>query len=117
LTEDEREAYEDGLLTWEKAKKWRFWVRKEWTWYYVAFVLLVVVVALMAIFHHQVSDSTPRGIPKRFAPLCRCLQACQTRLRSNGHTLTGQIINWLTPFTRKLQAIKVGWLIPVAILL
>lgn len=55
LTEDEREAYEDGIMTWDKAKNWRFWIRKEWTWYYVIFVLLVVLVGLMAGFHHAVS--------------------------------------------------------------
>lgn len=54
LTEDEREAYESGILTWDKAKSWKFWIRKEWTWYYVIFVLLVILVGLMAGFHHQV---------------------------------------------------------------
>jgi polyferredoxin len=55
LTEEERVEYEKGILTWSKVKNWRFWIRKEWTWYYVLFVLLVVVVALMAFFHHSVS--------------------------------------------------------------
>lgn len=74
LTEDEREAYEDGILTWDKAKNWRFWIRKEWTWYYIAFVLLVIVVALMAIFHHQVS----------LVPLCYGRRADQAALRFAG---------------------------------
>lgn len=56
LTEDELRQYEAGILTWDKAKNWRFWFRKEWTWYYVAFVLIIVLVALMAIFHHSVSS-------------------------------------------------------------
>jgi hypothetical protein len=55
LTEEERVEYEKGILTWSKVKNWRFWIRKEWVWYYVLFVLLVVVVALMAFFHHSVS--------------------------------------------------------------
>jgi hypothetical protein len=55
LTEEERVEYEKGILTWSKVKNWRFWIRKEWIWYYVLFVLLVVVVALMAFFHHSVS--------------------------------------------------------------
>lgn len=55
LTEEEREAYEAGVLTWSKCKNWRFWIRKEWIWYYVGFVLLVVLVALMAFFHSSVS--------------------------------------------------------------
>ena len=57
LTEEEREEYEKGILTWSKVKNWRFWIRKEWIWYYVLFVLLVVLVALMVFFHHSVSPN------------------------------------------------------------
>lgn len=57
LTEEERVEYEKGILTWDKAKDWRFWIRKEWTWYYLLFLLIVVLVALMAFFHHSVSLS------------------------------------------------------------
>jgi hypothetical protein len=57
LTEEERVEYEKGILTWSKVKNWRFWIRKEWIWYYVLFVLLVVLVALMAFFHHSVSPT------------------------------------------------------------
>lgn len=55
LTEDERIQYEQGLITWQKAKSPRFWIRKEWIWYYVVLVIIIVVVALMAFFHHKVS--------------------------------------------------------------
>jgi hypothetical protein len=55
LTEEERVEYEKGIITWSKVKNWRFWIRKEWIWYYLVFVLIVVVVALMAFFHHSVS--------------------------------------------------------------
>lgn len=55
LTEEERVEYEKGVLTWSKCKDWRFWIRKEWIWYYVLFIVLVVLVALMAFFHHSVS--------------------------------------------------------------
>ncbi|WWC88530.1 uncharacterized protein L201_003441 [Kwoniella dendrophila CBS 6074] len=79
LTEDERIEYEKGLITWEKAKNWRFWIRKEWTLWYIAFILIVIVVALMAFFHHS-------------------------------------IIDWLTPFVRKIRQLKAGFVIPAAIL-
>ncbi|ODO05114.1 hypothetical protein L198_01801 [Cryptococcus wingfieldii CBS 7118] len=79
LTEEELIEYEKGVLTWEKAKNWRFWLRKEWAWYYVAFVLIVAVVALMAFFHHS-------------------------------------IINWLSPFVKRLRELKGGFAIPAAIL-
>lgn len=57
LTEEERVAYEKGILTWSKVMSWRFWIRKEWIWYYLVFVLLVVLVALMTFFHSTVSLS------------------------------------------------------------
>ncbi|WWC62743.1 uncharacterized protein I303_105340 [Kwoniella dejecticola CBS 10117] len=79
LTEDEKIEYEKGLITWEKAKNWRFWLRKEWIWWYLIFILIVVVVALMAFFHHS-------------------------------------IINWLSPFVKKLRELKAGFVIPAAIL-
>lgn len=56
LTEEEREEYEKGIITWSKATRPSFWFRKEWTWYYVIFVVIVVLVALMAFFHHRVSE-------------------------------------------------------------
>ncbi|KAK8858708.1 hypothetical protein IAR55_002937 [Kwoniella newhampshirensis] len=79
LTQDELIEYEKGLLTWDKAKNWRFWLRKEWVGWYIAFVLIVVVVALMAFFHHS-------------------------------------IINWLSPFVRRLRTLRAGFCIPAAIL-
>ena len=59
LTEEERVEYEKGILTWGKVRNWRFWIRKEWIWYYVAFVIIVVLVALMAFFHKTVSFILP----------------------------------------------------------
>ncbi|ORY25935.1 hypothetical protein BCR39DRAFT_542633 [Naematelia encephala] len=79
LTDDELIEYEKGILTWDKAKSWRFWIRKEWIWWYIVLIILVVLVALMAFFHHS-------------------------------------IIDWLTPFTKRLQNLKAGFVIPAAII-
>lgn len=62
LTEEERIEYEKGILTWSKAKDWRFWIRKEWTWYYLIFLLIVLVVALMTFFHHSVGRGSSKWI-------------------------------------------------------
>lgn len=59
LTEEERIEYEKGVITWEKAKHPSFWFRKEWAWYYVGLVFLIVIVALMAFFHHDVGLLLP----------------------------------------------------------
>ncbi|KAK4685259.1 hypothetical protein P7C73_g4894, partial [Tremellales sp. Uapishka_1] len=56
LTEDEQRAYDEGLLSWDKAKNWRFWFRREWLWWYVLLVIIIVVVGLMAIFHRRIID-------------------------------------------------------------
>jgi hypothetical protein len=58
LTEEERIEYEKGVLTWSKCKNWRFWIRKEWKWYYLIFLVIVVLVALMAFFHRSVGRHT-----------------------------------------------------------
>jgi hypothetical protein len=55
LTEEERKEYEKGIVTWSKVIHWRFWLRKEWLWYYIAGILIVILVALMAFFHKDVS--------------------------------------------------------------
>lgn len=57
LTEEERIEYERGILTWAKCKHWRFWIRKEWIWYYVILVVVIVLVALMTFFHKSVSQA------------------------------------------------------------
>lgn len=57
LTEDEREEYENGIITFSKVKNWRFWIRREWLWWYIIGIILVILVALMAFFHRSVSPS------------------------------------------------------------
>ncbi|KDQ58840.1 hypothetical protein JAAARDRAFT_56898 [Jaapia argillacea MUCL 33604] len=49
-----KELEKSGPFDWEKWSDWRFWIRKEWLWYYVAFVIIVVLVALMTIYHTQI---------------------------------------------------------------
>jgi hypothetical protein len=63
-------------------------------------VLIVIVVALMAFFHHSVGHYLDGG-------------SCDAWRLGEADV---QIIDWLTPFVRKLQQLKYGWLIPVAIL-
>jgi hypothetical protein len=95
LTEEERKQYEKGIVTWSKVIHWRFWVRKEWLWYYIAGILIVILVALMAFFHKDVS-----GI----------FHTAETADADR------QIVHWLTPFTQRMRNIKVGWLIFIAII-
>lgn len=57
LTAAEQAEYERGLLTWERAKRLSFWMRKEWIAWYALFVTLVLGVTLVAVFHKQASRS------------------------------------------------------------
>lgn len=91
LTAVERVEYERGLLTWDRAKNWRFWVRWEWFGWYVLLGVIVLGVALVAVFHQDVSGNA--GNP--------CLR---------------QIVRTLLPLARRLRAIKAGWLIPLALI-
>ncbi|KAK0218748.1 hypothetical protein IW262DRAFT_1297892 [Armillaria fumosa] len=46
----------DGLLGGEDVENWRFWIRREWLWYYVALGVIVILTALLLIFHTQIVD-------------------------------------------------------------
>lgn len=76
--EAEKQFLAQGMFDWQSMKSWRFWIRKEWWcecdpvgwphdrlavnaeyWlmedWYVAAIILAVLVALMALFHDDVS--------------------------------------------------------------
>ncbi|TXT13382.1 hypothetical protein VHUM_00749 [Vanrija humicola] len=69
LTAVERAEYERGLLTWDRAKNWRFWVRWEWAGWYVALGVIVLGVALVAVFHQD--------IVRTLLPVARRLRALE----------------------------------------
>lgn len=56
LTEQERQEYERGLLTWERAADWRFWIRREWIPFYAIAAVLLTMVSTVAIYHREVSQ-------------------------------------------------------------
>ncbi|EIW67590.1 hypothetical protein TREMEDRAFT_74454 [Tremella mesenterica DSM 1558] len=52
--EAEREFLRKGLVDWHAVKSWRFWIRKEWWFYYLILALISVLVILMSVFHDQI---------------------------------------------------------------
>ncbi|KAK0501181.1 hypothetical protein EDD18DRAFT_1347265 [Armillaria luteobubalina] len=46
----------NGLLGGEDGGNWRFWIRREWLWYYVALGAIIILTALLLIFHTQIVD-------------------------------------------------------------
>lgn len=63
----------------ELVMNWRAWVKWRFLHYYIITALLIALVALMTIYHHQ-------------------------------------IIDWLTPISKKAQSVAWGWIIPVVVL-
>ncbi|KAK0447378.1 uncharacterized protein EV420DRAFT_1568434 [Desarmillaria tabescens] len=55
-TPSEAKELKTGVFSWEVMGKWRFWFRREWLWYYVALVIILVLTALMTLYHKQIVD-------------------------------------------------------------
>lgn len=56
LTQAEREEYQRGLVTWKKAKSWRFWIRWKWVPWYALLLAAMCVLATLSIYHREVSS-------------------------------------------------------------
>ncbi|KAJ7485175.1 hypothetical protein B0H11DRAFT_2018366 [Mycena galericulata] len=53
-TPSEAKALNDGFLSWKQLTNWRFWIRREWLTYYIVGTLILVLTALISIFHTQI---------------------------------------------------------------
>ncbi|KAJ7629496.1 hypothetical protein DFH06DRAFT_1272795 [Mycena polygramma] len=56
-TPSEAAALSEGLFSWKQLSNWRFWIRKEWTKYYIIVTVIMVVTALISIYHHQIVEA------------------------------------------------------------
>ncbi|KAF8260064.1 snare associated Golgi protein-domain-containing protein [Lactarius quietus] len=50
------ELARSGLFDWKTMSNWRFWLRREWIWYYVLAVILTAITLILTVFHHQIVD-------------------------------------------------------------
>ncbi|ETW82593.1 hypothetical protein HETIRDRAFT_237518, partial [Heterobasidion irregulare TC 32-1] len=48
------ELARDSLLDWKTLLSWRFWIRREWLWYYIGLTIIGVLTALITIYHKQI---------------------------------------------------------------
>ncbi|RDB21755.1 Golgi apparatus membrane protein TVP38 [Hypsizygus marmoreus] len=55
-TPSEARELKTGVLDWKTVRKWRFWFRREWLWYYVALVVILVITALVTLYHKQIVE-------------------------------------------------------------
>ncbi|KAL5526992.1 hypothetical protein ACEPAF_8721 [Sanghuangporus sanghuang] len=43
-----------GVIDWKKMMNWRFWIRREWLWYYVILGIILIIFALVSIYDRQI---------------------------------------------------------------
>ncbi|KAI5117038.1 hypothetical protein M0805_004745 [Coniferiporia weirii] len=43
-----------GFIDWEKVKNWRFWIRREWIWYYIILTIVLIIVILISVYDRQI---------------------------------------------------------------
>lgn len=53
-TPSEEKELQSGAINWKAMMSWRFWFRRAWLWYYVIGFILVVITALVTIYHTQI---------------------------------------------------------------
>jgi len=53
-TPSELKELKTGAIDWKTLKNWRFWIRREWLWYYVILVVIVTITVLVSVFHKQI---------------------------------------------------------------
>ncbi|WWC62935.1 uncharacterized protein I303_105533 [Kwoniella dejecticola CBS 10117] len=54
--EAEREFLKKGMVDWKKLSAWRFWIRKEWWYWYIIAIVGAVLVILMSLYHDEIVD-------------------------------------------------------------
>ncbi|TFK38388.1 hypothetical protein BDQ12DRAFT_110733 [Crucibulum laeve] len=53
-TPSELKEMKTGAVDWKGMMNWKFWFRREWLWYYVLLVVILVITALVSIYHTQI---------------------------------------------------------------
>lgn len=53
-TPSEAKELKTGAIDWKSLTDWRFWIRKEWLWYYIILIIILVVTILITVFHTQI---------------------------------------------------------------
>ncbi|KAL0573863.1 hypothetical protein V5O48_008080 [Marasmius crinis-equi] len=56
-TPSEAKELKSGAIDWKTLMNWRFWARKDWIWYYVILTVILVITALVTIFHKQIVEA------------------------------------------------------------
>ncbi|TYJ53388.1 hypothetical protein B9479_005988 [Cryptococcus floricola] len=54
--EEERQFLSQGMIDWNELKQWRYWIRKEWWFWYILGAVGIVLVCLMSLYHDEIVD-------------------------------------------------------------
>ncbi|RDX39542.1 hypothetical protein OH76DRAFT_1491035 [Lentinus brumalis] len=49
-----KELSKNSVFDWDAMLRWTYWIRKDWLWYYVAFIVCLVGVILFTVYHSQI---------------------------------------------------------------
>ncbi|KAJ3510802.1 hypothetical protein NLJ89_g4469 [Agrocybe chaxingu] len=55
-TPSELKELQTGAIDWKTLRTKNFWFRREWLWYYVILVVILVITALVTLYHRQIVD-------------------------------------------------------------
>ncbi|KAL1738582.1 hypothetical protein HDZ31DRAFT_4945, partial [Schizophyllum fasciatum] len=55
-TPSEERELNSGVFDWKAISSWRYWFRKEWAMRYIIFTVIIVMFALITIYHDQIVD-------------------------------------------------------------
>ncbi|KDR72938.1 hypothetical protein GALMADRAFT_252295 [Galerina marginata CBS 339.88] len=53
-TPSEAKELRTGAIDWKTLSSPKFWIRREWLWYYVILVVILTITALVTIYHKQI---------------------------------------------------------------
>ncbi|KAI0806058.1 snare associated Golgi protein-domain-containing protein [Irpex lacteus] len=51
---EQAELKKNGLFDWRAMASWRYWIRREWLWYYVGFIIIGTITILFTVYHKQI---------------------------------------------------------------
>ncbi|KAK7691178.1 hypothetical protein QCA50_006281 [Cerrena zonata] len=54
--EEAAELSKTSMFDWKAMRSWRYWIRKEWCWYYLITVLMLVFTVLFVVYHKAIVD-------------------------------------------------------------
>ncbi|KAG9119989.1 Tlg2-vesicle protein [Ceratobasidium sp. 392] len=55
-TPSEKEELERGIVNWKKIFRWQTWLKKKYIPWYIGFVVICVLTALMTLYHKQIVE-------------------------------------------------------------